>query len=242
MCSFHLCSRITIHEQVISHGNKGESIASSSESIKGGSSDEILSPADSKIERPEPYHFAHISILIMGIIIARFGLWIVDLTITQILQERVEEERRGVVNGVQDSLNNSMDLLKCILVILLPSAENFGYLIILSFVSISTGWIFYALFSRQQRGHLFHFCRLIQYNSQVDIEQDSHWPFFPEQENRKSKCYNEEVESLRNPVPDDLINGEEQDKNESDYQTIKNLHASKLEDIIDCEADVKIRT
>jgi hypothetical protein len=29
------------------------------------------------------------------------GLWITDLTINQIFQERVEEEKRGVVNGVQ---------------------------------------------------------------------------------------------------------------------------------------------
>ena len=36
-----------------------------------------------------------------GIIAARFGLWIVDLTVTQILQEHVEEEQRGIMNGVQ---------------------------------------------------------------------------------------------------------------------------------------------
>ena len=34
------------------------------------------------------------------------GLWIIDLSVTQILQEEVEEDRRGVINGVQDSLNN----------------------------------------------------------------------------------------------------------------------------------------
>ena len=36
-----------------------------------------------------------------GVIAARFGLWITDLTITQILQEHVEEEHRGIMNGVQ---------------------------------------------------------------------------------------------------------------------------------------------
>merc|ERR1711997_1425586 len=106
---------------------------------------------------------AHVTVLMTGIILARFGLWIVDLTITQILQERVEEERRGVINGVQDSLNNSMDLLKCILVILLPDAKDFGCLIILSYVSISSGWLLYAAFSRQQRGHLFHSATKMNY-------------------------------------------------------------------------------
>ena len=77
--------------------------------------------------------------MLTGIILARFGLWIVDLTINQILQERVAEDKRGVVNGVQDSLNNSLDLLKCVLVIMLPNMETFALLIFLSFVSINIG-------------------------------------------------------------------------------------------------------
>ena len=79
------------------------------------------------------------SIFLAGIILARFGLWIVDLTINQILQERVAEERRGVVNGVQDSINNTFDLLKCVFVILLPAEETFALLIFISFASINLG-------------------------------------------------------------------------------------------------------
>ena len=91
------------------------------------------------------------------------------MTVTQIIQERVEEERRGVINGVQDSLNNSLDLLKCILVILLPGEKDFGKLIILSYISISSGWVLYALYSRQQRGHLFHLNQLISCKDQIEI-------------------------------------------------------------------------
>jgi len=101
-----------------------------------------------------------VCVLMSGIIAARFGLWITDLTINQILQERVEEERRGVINGVQDSMNNSLDLLKCVLVILLPQPRHFGFLVILSFSFVSSGWLMYAQYSRQQRGHLFHFSKL----------------------------------------------------------------------------------
>ena len=79
------------------------------------------------------------TVFLLGIILARFGLWIVDLTVNQILQERVAEEKRGVINGVQDSLNNSLDLLKCVLVIILPDMETFALLIFLSFVSINIG-------------------------------------------------------------------------------------------------------
>ena len=70
----------------------------------------------------------------------RFGLWVVDLTVSQILQEMVEEDVRGVINGVQDSMNNALDLTKCVLVILLPAQETFGLLIIASFVSINIGY------------------------------------------------------------------------------------------------------
>ena len=42
-----------------------------------------------------------VCVLLSGIVAARFGLWITDLTINQILQERVEEDRRGrQINGL----------------------------------------------------------------------------------------------------------------------------------------------
>jgi len=105
--------------------------------------------------------YASVLVLLTGIILARFGLWVVDLTINQLLQEKVAEDVRGVVNGVQDSLNNTLDLLKCILVIILPAQETFALLIFASFLSVNFGWFMYALYSRSQRGHLFHFCRLV---------------------------------------------------------------------------------
>ncbi len=45
----------------------------------------------------------------------------------------------GVINGVQSSLNNSFDLIKFVLVMLLPHQDQFGYLIFVSFASITSG-------------------------------------------------------------------------------------------------------
>ena len=45
--------------------------------------------------------YASVALFLAGVIAARFGLWMSDLTVTQVLQERVEEERRGLLNGVQ---------------------------------------------------------------------------------------------------------------------------------------------
>ena len=39
--------------------------------------------------------YGSVSVFLLGIILARFGLWIVDLTINQIIQEKVEEDKRG---------------------------------------------------------------------------------------------------------------------------------------------------
>lgn len=67
------------------------------------------------------------------------GLWLSDLTVTQIMQEQIVEHKRGVINGVQNSLNMSMDMLKSLLVILFPYPQQFGLLIILSFGSVFLG-------------------------------------------------------------------------------------------------------
>merc|ERR1712147_530932 len=134
----------------------GTSLGNSTDDVDDPTTEVSNSTFDDFVQK-----YSSASVFLLGIILARFGLWIVDLTINQILQERVAEDKRGVVNGVQDSLNNSLDLLKCILVIILPAQETFALLIFASFISINFGWFMYALYSRSQRGHLFHFCRLV---------------------------------------------------------------------------------
>jgi iron-regulated transporter 1 len=48
------------------------------------------------------------------------GLWLADLVVTQLLQENVIETERGVVNGVQNSLNMLLEMIKFFLVMFLP--------------------------------------------------------------------------------------------------------------------------
>ena len=66
-----------------------------------------------------------------------------DLTITQLIQENVKEEHRGVIGGVQNALNSAMDTIKFVLVIVLPQAETFGWLIMASYGFVCMGAIFY---------------------------------------------------------------------------------------------------
>lgn len=83
--------------------------------------------------------FTSVGVLLTGIILARYGLWVADLSITQIFQENVEEHQRGVLGGVQNSLNSTMDLIKFLFVLFLPYQNTFGILILLSFSFVCGG-------------------------------------------------------------------------------------------------------
>ncbi|CAH1238033.1 SLC40A1 [Branchiostoma lanceolatum] len=119
-------------------------------------------PEDPTEGRPL-WMYTSVALLMTGVTLGRIGLWMYDLTVTQIFQETVGENHRGVVFGVQNSLNFFMDMMHFLLVIVLPAPETFGFLILLSFVFTVAGHLLYASYSRQVRGHLFHFdllCRM----------------------------------------------------------------------------------
>ncbi|CAH1790412.1 unnamed protein product [Owenia fusiformis] len=103
------------------------------------------------------YNYISVVVFMTSVVLSRFGLWMADLTVTQLIQENVHESDRGAVNGVQNSLNSLFDLIKFTLVIILPSPHTFGILIILSVLFICLGAVSYAIYSRKVRGHLFHF-------------------------------------------------------------------------------------
>ena len=88
------------------------------------------------------------------------GLWMADLVVTQILQENVKESERGVVGGVQDSLNMLMDMIKFSVIITKPGIEFFGIHILWSFGAIFLASCLFAYHSWRVRGHLFHFDKL----------------------------------------------------------------------------------
>ncbi|XP_043549570.1 solute carrier family 40 member 1-like isoform X4 [Chiloscyllium plagiosum] len=80
------------------------------------------------------------------------GLWSFDLTVTQLIQEMVYESKRGIVNGVQGSMNGIMDLLHFVMVIIIPAPEHFGILVILSVIFVSVGGLLFFCFARKTLG------------------------------------------------------------------------------------------
>lgn len=86
------------------------------------------------------------------------GLWSFDLTVTQLIQENVIESERGVINGVQNSMNYLLDLLHFIMVILAPNPEAFGLLVIISVSFVAMGHIMYFGFAFKSLGSRLFLC------------------------------------------------------------------------------------
>lgn len=94
----------------------------------------------------EYYQYTSLGFMVTGVVTARFGLWIFDLSVIQIVQENVIESERGVVNGIMSSMNFFNDMVHFLLVTILPNPSQFGYLTIVSFLSIATAWILFFVF------------------------------------------------------------------------------------------------
>ncbi|KAM9307671.1 ferroportin-like [Gastrophryne carolinensis] len=99
----------------------------------------------------QPDSYISIILLFSGVILARVGLWSFDLTVTQLLQENIPESERGVVNGVQSSMNYLMDLVHFIMVILAPQPQQFGLLVIISILFVITGHTMFFFYTKKYK-------------------------------------------------------------------------------------------
>ena len=96
-------------------------------------------------------------LMLIGVIGARIGLWMFDLAVSQLVQETVVEEERGVVSGVINAMTSLMDMLHYVLVIAAPRPEQFNILTFISVAMVTIGALLYASYVHKVRGHLFHF-------------------------------------------------------------------------------------
>ncbi|XP_039674217.1 LOW QUALITY PROTEIN: solute carrier family 40 member 1 [Perca fluviatilis] len=102
--------------------------------------------------------YMSVSLLFAGVIAARVGLWSFDLTVTQLIQENVIESERGVINGVQNSMNYLLDLLHFIMVILAPNPEAFGLLVLISVSFVAMGHVMYFGYAFKSLGSRLFLC------------------------------------------------------------------------------------
>uniref|UniRef100_A0AAY4EG04 Solute carrier family 40 member n=1 Tax=Denticeps clupeoides TaxID=299321 RepID=A0AAY4EG04_9TELE len=107
---------------------------------------------------PQVESYISVSLLFSGVIAARVGLWSFDLTVTQLIQENVIESERGIINGVQNSMNYLLDLLHFIMVILAPNPEAFGLLVIISVSFVAMGHMMYFRYAYKSLGSRLFLC------------------------------------------------------------------------------------
>ncbi|XP_027627372.1 solute carrier family 40 member 1 isoform X2 [Tupaia chinensis] len=131
-----------------------ESLIPTEMNTSNGSNPNIVSEMSPK---SEPIIIS-VSLLFAGVIAARIGLWSFDLTVTQLLQENVIESERGIINGVQNSMNYLLDLLHFIMVILAPNPEAFGLLVLISVSFVAMGHIMYFRFAQKTLGNQLFIC------------------------------------------------------------------------------------
>ncbi|KAM6464237.1 ferroportin isoform 1-T1 [Liasis olivaceus] len=117
---------------------------------------------------PSPVSLISVILLFAGVIAARVGLWSFDLTVTQLLQENVIESERGIINGVQNSMNYLLDLLHFIMVILAPNPEAFGLLVLISVSFVAMGHIMYFRFAHKSLGRNVFLCCTPELKSVAD--------------------------------------------------------------------------
>ena len=79
---------------------------------------------------PKGFNYTSIVLVMVGIILSRTGIWLLDLSVTQLQQENIPEHERGIVGGVQYALNEFFDLSHFIITIFLPRPNEFGYLVL----------------------------------------------------------------------------------------------------------------
>eukprot|EP00035_Acanthoeca_spectabilis_P025979 m.460755 g.460755 ORF g.460755 m.460755 type:complete len:659 (-) comp22129_c0_seq1:23-1999(-) len=96
----------------------------------------------------QPRRTAVLVLLIAGVITSRLGLWMFDLAVSQMLQERVPIAILATVNGTQSSMQELLDLLGYVLGLVLNRPDQFFYLVYISFGSVLAATLLYTSFWR----------------------------------------------------------------------------------------------
>ena len=89
--------------------------------------------------------YTSLAMLIAGVCASRIGLWVFDISITQLMQECVPAEVRGVTGGVQQSLNAFFGLLAFVLGIVFPDPRKFYIYVSAGYASVCISMVIYAI-------------------------------------------------------------------------------------------------
>lgn len=89
-------------------------------------------------------NIASLVLLISGVCASRVGLWVFDISMTQLFQEYIPAPVRGVTGGVQQSLNAFFGLFAFVLGILFPDPREFHIYVAAGYASVGISMIIYT--------------------------------------------------------------------------------------------------
>ena len=83
--------------------------------------------------------------LVSGVCLSRIGLWVFDITVTQMQQEEIPDGIRGRVGGVQQALNSVFNLLSFVSGFLYPHPEQFFVFVCAGFLGVVAATVCFSL-------------------------------------------------------------------------------------------------
>jgi iron-regulated transporter 1 len=97
-----------------------------------------------------------VAMLVLGVVLSRFGLWGFDLVMVQILQERVDPAEAGRISGVQSSLLNVMYVAGFIFTLIVPDPSDFYVAGWFSFSCLLASTITFTCYRVQRNENIAH--------------------------------------------------------------------------------------
>ena len=93
------------------------------------------------------------AMLVVGVCLSRIGLWVFDISVTQLTQEHIPAPIRGLVGGVQQSLNAFFTILAYGVGLFISDPKDFHIYASTAYAGVALAAVFYAknVFARQQR-------------------------------------------------------------------------------------------
>jgi iron-regulated transporter 1 len=82
--------------------------------------------------------------LVTGVCASRVGLWVFDIAMTQLFQECIPNPIRGVVGGVQQSLNAFFEVNSFALGIIIPDPHQFYIYVAAGYGSVAVAMLLYT--------------------------------------------------------------------------------------------------
>jgi iron-regulated transporter 1 len=95
------------------------------------------------------------AMLIAGVCFSRIGLWVFDISVTQLMQENIPAPIRGLVGGVQQSLNAFFTIVAYTVGLFVSNPKYFHIYASTAFVGVALAAVFYAknVYAKEQHLH-----------------------------------------------------------------------------------------